>query len=35
MALALTLGAASLGAAGWLGWRRRRATPALEGPRHD
>lgn len=34
-ALALTLGAASLGAAGWLGWRRRRATLALEGPRHD
>ncbi len=36
LVLALTLGAASLGAAGYLTWRRRRATPplALEG-RHD
>lgn len=43
LALAVTLGAASLGAAGWLGWRRRRAVslaeagpqPALQGGADD
>ena len=37
LVLALTLGSASLGAAGWLGWRRRRAQTqlALEGGSHD
>jgi type III secretion protein J len=37
LVLAITLGAASLGTAGWLGWRRRRAHTqlALEGGGHD
>ncbi len=37
LVLALTLGSASLGTAGWLAWRRRRATEqlALEGGGHD
>ncbi|KQV88452.1 type III secretion system inner membrane ring lipoprotein SctJ [Pelomonas sp. Root1237] len=37
LVLAVTLGSASLGAAGWLGWRRRRAQNqlALEGGGHD
>jgi type III secretion protein J len=36
-ALALTLGMASLGGAGWLAWRRRRASAqlALQGEAHD
>jgi type III secretion protein J len=37
LALAVTLGTASLGTAGWLAWRRRRAQalPALPGTAHD
>jgi type III secretion protein J len=37
LALAVTLGTASLGTAGWLAWRRRRAAtlPALQGATHD
>ena len=37
LALAVTLGTASLGTAGWLAWRRRRAStlPALQGVTHD
>lgn len=37
LVLAIALGTASLGTAGWLGWRRRRATAqlALEGGGHD
>jgi type III secretion protein J len=39
LAMAITLGGVSLGAAGWLAWRRRHATgqepPALPGAVHD